>query len=145
MNCKKNLLLYLTLIFGIFSFHTGLAEIWALLRNLHVITLECNHHTVIYPLCNIYFIVISQISLPSLSLPQFLVLLTVCAQFLTVSDSLWPPWTVAHHAPLPMEFSRQGYCSRMSFPTPGDRPDPGIELLSLTSLALAGGFFVTSI
>ena len=29
-------------------------------------------------------------------------------------------------------------------PSPGDIPDPGIEPTSLTSLALAGGFFTTS-
>ena len=37
------------------------------------------------------------------------------------------PWTVAHQAPLSMEFSRQEYWSRLSFPSPGDLPDPGIE------------------
>ena len=30
------------------------------------------------------------------------------------------------------------------FPTAGDLPDPGIEPESLTSIALAGGFFTTS-
>ena len=29
----------------------------------------------------------------------------------------------------------------MPFPSPGDLPDPGIELVSLVSPALAGGFF----
>ena len=32
----------------------------------------------------------------------------------------------------------------MPWPPPGDLPDPGIELESLTSPALAGGFFTTS-
>jgi len=36
-------------------------------------------------------------------------------------------WTVAHQAPLPMEFSRQEYWSGLPFPTPGDLSDPGIE------------------
>ena len=36
-------------------------------------------------------------------------------------------WTVACQAPLSMEFSRQVYWSRLSFPSPGDLPDPGIE------------------
>ena len=36
-------------------------------------------------------------------------------------------WTVAHHAPLCMEFSRQEYWSGLPFPSPGDLPDPGIE------------------
>ena len=39
--------------------------------------------------------------------------------------------------PLPMEFSRQEYWSRMPFPPPGDLPDPGIEALSLASPDLA--------
>ena len=54
------------------------------------------------------------------------------------------PRTVARKAPLSMGFSRQEYWSRLSFPPPGDLPDPGIELTSLMSLALAGGIFVTS-
>ena len=37
------------------------------------------------------------------------------------------PWTVAHQALLPMEFSRQEYWSGFPFPTLGDLPDPGIE------------------
>ena len=35
-------------------------------------------------------------------------------------------WTIAHWAPLSIEFSRQ-YWSRLPFPTPGDPPDPRIE------------------
>ena len=41
------------------------------------------------------------------------------------------PWTVAHQAPLSMEFSREEYCSRLPCPSPGDLPDPGIEPQSL--------------
>ena len=37
------------------------------------------------------------------------------------------PWTVAHHAPLSMEFFRQEDWSRLPFPSPGDLPNPGIE------------------
>ena len=36
-------------------------------------------------------------------------------------------WTVAHQAPLFMEFSREEYCSGLPFPSPGDLPNPGIE------------------
>ena len=43
------------------------------------------------------------------------------------------PWTVARQAPLSMGFPRQGCCSGLPFPSPGDLPDPGIELLSLMS------------
>ena len=53
------------------------------------------------------------------------------------------PWTVAHQAPLSMGFSRQEYWHGLSFPPPGDLPDAGIEPASLTSPALAGGFFTT--
>ena len=37
------------------------------------------------------------------------------------------PWTVAHQAPLSMEFSRQEYWSGLPFPFPGHIPNPGIE------------------
>ena len=37
------------------------------------------------------------------------------------------PWTVAHQAPLSMEFSREEYWSGLPFPSPGDRPYPGIK------------------
>ena len=37
------------------------------------------------------------------------------------------PWTVAHQAPLSMEFSRQEYWNGLPFPSPGDLPNPGIE------------------
>ena len=53
------------------------------------------------------------------------------------------PWTIAHQAPLSLEFSRQGYWSWLPFPTPGDLPDPGIEPMSFVSPALAGRFFTT--
>ena len=42
------------------------------------------------------------------------------------------PWTVAHQAPLSMEFSRQEYWSELPFPSPGDRPNPGIKPRSPT-------------
>ena len=37
------------------------------------------------------------------------------------------PWTVAHRAPLSMEFFRQEYWSGLPFPSPGDLPNPGVE------------------
>ena len=51
------------------------------------------------------------------------------------------PCTVVRQASLSMEFSRQEYRNGLPFPTPGDLPNPGIELASLASPALAGGFF----
>ena len=59
---------------------------------------------------------------------------------LTLAD----PWTVAHQAPLSMEFYRQECWSGLSFPPPGDLPNPGIKPVSLMSPILAGGFFTTS-
>ena len=53
------------------------------------------------------------------------------------------PWTVACQAPLPMEFSRQGYWSGVPFPTSRDLSDPRMEPTSLVSPALVGGFFTT--
>ena len=53
------------------------------------------------------------------------------------------PWTVACQAPLSIGFSRQEYWSGIPCPPPGGLPNPGIELMSLKSPALAGGFFTT--
>ena len=52
-----------------------------------------------------------------------------CVQFFAA------PWNAARQAPLPMEFSRQEYWSGLPCPSPGDFPDPGTELLSLTLCA----------
>ena len=54
------------------------------------------------------------------------------------------PWTVAFQAPVSMECSKQEYWSGSPFPTPGDLPNPEIELASLVSSALADGFFTTA-
>ena len=40
------------------------------------------------------------------------------------------PWNVAYQAPLCMGFTRQEYWSGLPFPSPGDLPNPGIELWS---------------
>ena len=54
---------------------------------------------------------------------------TVCVwvSLSVVSASLQPPWTVAHQAPLSIEFCRQEYWRGLPFPSPGDLPDPGIK------------------
>ena len=64
------------------------------------------------------------------------------AKSLQLGSTLCDP--VAHQAPLSMGFSRQEDWSGLSPPPPGDLPDPGTESTSLTSSALAGGFFTTS-
>ena len=53
------------------------------------------------------------------------------------------PWTIARQAPLSMGFSRQEYWSGLPFPPQGNLPYPGMEPMSLASLALAHGFFTT--
>ena len=59
---------------------------------------------------------------------------------LTLCD---PMECVACQAPLSMGFSRQEYWNGLPCPPPGDLPDPGIKLVSLTA-ALAGGFFTSA-
>ena len=51
--------------------------------------------------------------------------------------------TIAHQALLSMEFSRQEDWSGLPFPSLEDLPDPGIELMSLMSFALASEFFTS--
>ena len=53
-------------------------------------------------------------------------------------------WTIACQAPQSMGLSRQEYWSRLPCPLPRDLPDPGLELMSLISSALASEFFSTS-
>jgi len=52
-----------------------------------------------------------------------------------MSNSFATPWAIAHQASLSMGFLRREYWSGLLFPSPGDLPDPGIEL---SSPALAG-------
>ena len=68
------------------------------------------------------------------------------AQLLRCGQLFVTPRTVACQSPLSREFSRQeywSYWSGLTFPPPGDLPDPGIKLTFLASPALAGGFFTT--
>ena len=70
--------------------------------------------------------------------PMFLMFATLAGNYLVpsgkgfksenVSHSVTrsTPWTVAHQAPLAMEFSRKDYWSGLPFPFPGNLPDPGI-------------------
>ena len=59
------------------------------------------------------------------------------------SSDFVTPQTAARQAPLSMGFPRQEYWSGLPFPPPRGLPDPGFELMSLASPALAGGFFTT--
>ena len=53
------------------------------------------------------------------------------------------PWTATCQAPLSMELFRQEHWSGLPFPPPGGLPNPGTELTSPVSPALAGKFFTT--
>ena len=57
-----------------------------------------------------------------------------------MSDSIATPRTVAYQFLLSIGFSRQKYWSGLPFPSPGDHPNPEIELMSP---ALAGGLLIT--
>jgi len=65
-------------------------------------------------------------------------IVVMCVYLLSCVRLFVTPWTVAHQAPLLMEFSSQGYWSGLPLPTPEYLPDPRIEP---TSLTLAGRFF----
>ena len=58
-----------------------------------------------------------------------------------MSDSL-QPHGLARQASLSMGFSRQEYWSELSFPSPGDLPDPGMEPVFPS---VAGRFFSTEL
>ena len=68
----------------------------------------------------------------------------ICVCGVKSCSTLCNPMAVAHQAPLSMGFSRQEYWSGLPCPLAGDLPDTGVEPTSLTSPALAGGFFTTS-
>ena len=66
-----------------------------------------------------------------------------CVSVRSVVSDFAITWTEARQARLSREFSRQEYWNGLLFPTPGDLPDLEVELVSLSSPALAGGFFTT--
>ena len=55
------------------------------------------------------------------------------------------PWNIAYQVLLFMGFPRQEYWRRLSFPPPGDLPNPGIKPVSPASLVLSGRFFTTAL
>ena len=54
-----------------------------------------------------------------------------------MSKSFVIPCTVAHQAPLPVDFPRQEYWSELQFYSTEDLPDPGIELVKTDFLPLS--------
>ena len=56
---------------------------------------------------------------------------------MTSHDQLFAsPWTIAHQAPLSMEFSRKEYWRGLPFSPSGSLPDPGIKPASPVSPVL---------
>ena len=71
--------------------------------------------------------------------------LLIAVQSLSCVQLFSTLWTVAHHSPLSMGFSRQGYWSGLPVPSPGDLLNPGIEPASLVLPRLAGRSFTTKL
>ena len=69
----------------------------------------------------------------------------VCAQSLSCVWLFVTPWTVAHHTPLSMVFSRQEYWHGLPCFPSWDLPNPGIKPMSLVSLVLIGEFLTTEV
>ena len=69
------------------------------------------------------------------TLNRIFFILCGCSQSLSHVWLFATPWTVTLQAPLSLEFSRQEYWRRLPFPIPGDLPDIGIELTSVSSVS----------
>ena len=67
--------------------------------------------------------------------PQLSTALPLTSSVLIHVQLFATPWTIAHQAPLSMEFSRHEYMRGLPFPLAGNLPTPGIEPTSLASLA----------
>ena len=65
--------------------------------------------------------------LQNLPCPLFLEEHVLCSVSVT-SDTLLTPQSVAYQASLSTGFSRLEYWSGLRFPSPGELPDPGIEI-----------------
>ena len=87
------------------------------------------------------FLVLESFVLAAVHLGQVMLLLLSHFSHIQLFVTLW---TVAHQAPLSMGFSRQEYWNGLPCPAPGDLPNPGTEVMSLMSPALAGEIFITS-
>ena len=64
----------------------------------------------------------------------------MCIQLLSCIQLCMTPWTVVCQAPLFLGFLKQEYWSGLSFPLPGDFPNPGIKLESPVSPVLVSEF-----
>ena len=53
--------------------------------------------------------------------------MTEHTQLLSLVQLFVTLWTIAHQVPLSLGFARQEFWNGLSFPSPGDLPDPQIE------------------
>ena len=109
-----------------------------MVKIVHFILHVFYHNKIIEKTSQIYYLTVLEVKSlkwagKAVFLPEAL------AQLLSHVQLFATPWTVVHHAPLSMWFSRQEYWSGLPFPSPGDPPDPGTEP---TSPALAGWYFM---
>ena len=83
--------------------------------------------------------IVSKLLFNSVNYTQLFVCVCVCV-CVSCFSRVWlfvTFWTIACQAPLSMGFPRHEYWSELPCPPSGDLPNPGIELTSLTSPALA--------
>ena len=74
-----------------------------------------------------YIVAIFQVLVGIENMPKSFTVRTCMLSHLSPVQLFETPWTVAHQAPLSLGFSRQEYWSGLSFPSPGDLPDPGVS------------------
>ena len=106
--------------------HVGVDICQCYSNSSHSLLSHCVHKSALY-IC---------FSIPSSQIGSSVVVVQLLSRVQLFSTS----WTVAHQAPLSTEFPRQKHWSGLPFPSPGDRPDPGIKP---TSPASSGGFFTS--
>ena len=61
---------------------------------------------------------------------SFVSFVSFVVQSQVMSNCFATPWIIAHQAPLSMGFPMHDYWSGLPFPSPGDLPNLGMELLS---------------
>ena len=76
-----------------------------------------------------YFVYFKFVSLVLDSTLEYWIILCMCVCVCTLNQVQFfaTPFAVAHQVTLSMGFSRQEQWRGLSFPTPGDLPDPGIK------------------
>ena len=74
-----------------------------------------------------YIVAIFQVLVDIENIPKSFTVHSCMLSHLSPVQLFETPWTVAHQAPLSLEFSRQEYWSGLPFLSPGKLSNPGIE------------------